>query len=126
MERFLEDAEVCALPRRPAWRWLGSQFPLFIRLSVARSISSQRDRYQATVILHAPLDAVADRVPHAVGTLEAIDDRSCRLRTGSDWLGGLTVYIADIGVDFTVVDPPELATRVRELAARFTRAVEKR
>ena len=89
---------------------------------VARSISSQRDRYQATVILHAPLDAVAHRVPHAVGTLEAIDDRSCLLRTGADWLGGLAVYVADIGVDFTVVDPPEFAARVRELAGMFTRA----
>jgi predicted DNA-binding transcriptional regulator YafY len=89
---------------------------------VARSISSQRDRYQATVILHAPLDAVADRVPHAVGTLEAIDDRSCLLHTGADWLGGLAVYVADIGVDFTVVEPPEFGERVRELAAMFTRA----
>jgi predicted DNA-binding transcriptional regulator YafY len=89
---------------------------------VARSISSQRDRHQATVILHAPLDAVAHRVPHAVGTLEAIDDRSCLLRTGADWLGGLAVHVADIGVDFTVVDPPELGARVRELAGLFTRA----
>ena len=89
---------------------------------VARSISSQRDRYQATVILHAPLDAVADRVPHAVGTLEAIDDHSCLLRTGADWLGGLAVYVANIGVDFTVVEPPEFAARVRKLAAMFTSA----
>jgi predicted DNA-binding transcriptional regulator YafY len=89
---------------------------------VARAISSQRDRYQASVILHAPLDAVAHRVPHAVGTLEAIDDRSCLLRTGADWLGGLAVYVADIGVDFTVLDPPEFAAQVRELAQLFTRA----
>jgi predicted DNA-binding transcriptional regulator YafY len=89
---------------------------------VARSISSQRDRYQATVVLHAPLDAVAHRVPHAVGTLEAIDDHSCLLRTGADWLGGLAVYVADIGVDFTVVDPPEFAERVRQLAGLFARA----
>jgi predicted DNA-binding transcriptional regulator YafY len=89
---------------------------------VARSISSQRDRYQATVILHAPLEAVAARVPHAVGTLEAIDERSCLLRTGADWLGGLAVYVADIGVDFTVVEPPQFAERVRELAGIFARA----
>jgi predicted DNA-binding transcriptional regulator YafY len=89
---------------------------------VARSISSQRDRYQATVILHAPLDAVAHRVPHAVGTLEAIDGERCLLRTGADWLGGLAVYVADIGVDFTVVEPPEFAARVRELAGLFSRA----
>jgi predicted DNA-binding transcriptional regulator YafY len=89
---------------------------------VARSISSQRDRYQASVILHAPMEAVAHRVPHAVGTLEAIDDTSCLLRTGADWLGGLAVYVADIGVDFTVVDPPEFAAQVRALAGTFTRA----
>jgi predicted DNA-binding transcriptional regulator YafY len=89
---------------------------------VARSISSQRDRYQATVILHAPLEAVAHRVPHAVGTLEAIDAERCLLRTGADWLGGLAVYVADIGVDFTVIEPPEFAERVRELAGTFARA----
>jgi predicted DNA-binding transcriptional regulator YafY len=89
---------------------------------VARSISSQRDRYQASVILHAPMEAVARRVPHAVGTLEAIDDTSCLLRTGADWLGGLAVYVADIGVDFTVVDPPEFTAQVRALAGTFTRA----
>jgi len=89
---------------------------------VARAISSQRDRYQATVILHAPLDAVAHRVPLNVGTLEAIDDRSCLLRTGADWLGGLAVYVADIGVDFTVVEPPEFVAQVRELAQLFARA----
>ena len=93
---------------------------------VARSISWQRDRYQATVMLYAPLDAVADRVPQAVGTLEAIDARSCLLHTGADWLGGLAVYVADIGVDFTVVEPPEFGERVRELAAMFTRAAEDR
>jgi predicted DNA-binding transcriptional regulator YafY len=89
---------------------------------VARAISAQRDRYQATVVLHAPIEAVADRVPHAVGTLEPIDERSCLLRTGADWLGGLAVYVANIGVDFTVREPPEFAAVVSELAERFTRA----
>ena len=75
------------------------------------------------MILHAPLSAVAARVPHGVGTLEAIDDRRCLLRTGADWLGGLAVYVADIGVDFTVLEPPELVDMVGELADRFTRAM---
>jgi predicted DNA-binding transcriptional regulator YafY len=89
---------------------------------VAESISSQRHRFQAKVVLHAPRSAVAHRVPHDVGTLEEIDDRSCLLRTGRDWVGGLAVYVADIGVDFTVLEPPELVESVRELAERFTRA----
>lgn len=78
--------------------------------------------YQARVILHAPLEAVADRVPHSVGTLEAIDEHSCLLLTGSDWLGGLAVYVAEIGVDFEVLEPPEFVDRVRELAGRFGKA----
>src|SRR5271169_1885246 len=70
---------------------------------VARSISSVRDRYQAQIILHAPLAEVAARIPRSFGTIEPIDERSCRLRTGSDWLGGLAVYVAGIGVDFEVL-----------------------
>jgi predicted DNA-binding transcriptional regulator YafY len=89
---------------------------------VARAVSAARDRYQARIVLRAPLDEVKGRVPPTVGTLEPIDERSCLLRTGSDWLGGLAVYIAEIGVDFEVLDPPELVDRVRELAQRFARA----
>jgi predicted DNA-binding transcriptional regulator YafY len=89
---------------------------------VSRAVSSARDRYQARVILRAPLAQVASRVPQGAGTLEAIDEHSCLLRTGSDWLGGLAVYVADIGVDFEVLDPPELIDRVRRLADRFARA----
>lgn len=48
--------------------------------------------------------------------------RSCLLRTGADWLGGLAVYVVNIGVDFTVLDSPEFATVLRELAELFTRA----
>jgi predicted DNA-binding transcriptional regulator YafY len=89
---------------------------------VSEGVSAARDRYRAEVLLHAPLAEVADRVPPGVGTLEAIDERSCLLRAGSDWLGGLAVYVAEIGVEFTVLEPPEFAERVRRLAGRFERA----
>jgi predicted DNA-binding transcriptional regulator YafY len=89
---------------------------------VSQGLSAARDRYQARVLLRAPIETVSERVPPGVGTLERVDDESCLLRTGSDWLGGLAVYVAEIGVDFEVLEPPELAERVRELAGRFTRA----
>jgi predicted DNA-binding transcriptional regulator YafY len=44
------------------------------------------------------------------------------LRAGADWLGGLAVYVAMIGVDFEVLEPPELIEEVRALAGRFARA----
>jgi predicted DNA-binding transcriptional regulator YafY len=89
---------------------------------VARGVSRARDSYRARVILHASLDAVADRVPLASGTLEPIDERTCMLHTGSDWLDALAIYIANIGVEFEVVEPPELIDRVGDLAGRFARA----
>jgi predicted DNA-binding transcriptional regulator YafY len=89
---------------------------------VARAVSSTRDRYQARVLLKAPIETVRPRVPHGVGTLERVDDDTCLLRTGSDWLGGLAVYVAEIGVDFEVLDPPEFVERVKQLAGRFARA----
>jgi predicted DNA-binding transcriptional regulator YafY len=89
---------------------------------VSRAMSSARDRYQARVILHAPIESLARRVPPSYGSLEPIDEHSCMLHTGSDWLGGLAIYVAELGVEFTVVEPPEFAERVRELAGRFARA----
>ena len=53
-----------------------------------------------------------------------IDDQRCLLHTGSDWLDGLAVYIANIGVEFEIVEPPELIDRVADLAARFARATD--
>jgi predicted DNA-binding transcriptional regulator YafY len=92
---------------------------------VARGVSTARDRYQARVILHAPADEIARRVTHATGTLEPIDDHRCLLRTGSDWLDGLAIYIAGIGVDFEIAEPPELIERVRVLGLRFADAARR-
>jgi predicted DNA-binding transcriptional regulator YafY len=91
---------------------------------VARGISAARDTHQARVLLHAPLATVAPRVPPATGTLQSVDEHTCLLHTSADWLGGLAIYIALIGVDFKVLDPPELITEISYLAQRFTRAVE--
>jgi len=89
---------------------------------VAASVSAARDRYQARVVLHGPLAQLRRRVPPSYGTLEPIDDETCLLRTGSDWLGGLAVYVATIGVDFEVLEPPEFVDEVRRLGERFARA----
>jgi predicted DNA-binding transcriptional regulator YafY len=90
---------------------------------VARGVSSARDRYEARVVLGVPLERAAARVPAWVGTLEPIDAEHCLLVAGSDWLGGLAIHIAELGFEFRVIEPPELAVRVRELAERFARAL---
>jgi len=105
------------VPRRLPARDLGAY--------VSAAVSAARDRYQARVLLHAPIAKVAKRVPRSYGTLEAIDEHTCLLRTGADWLGGLAIYVAMIGVDFEVIEPPELTDQVRALAERFARATQR-
>jgi hypothetical protein len=57
--------------------------------------------------------------------VEPIDDQTSMLLTGACSLDALSVYMALLGFDFEVRDPPELAERVRILADRFTRAAIK-
>lgn len=89
---------------------------------VTKSVVYQNPLYPAKVTLHAAIEEAAERLPPGAGTLEAIDDRSCILHTGASSLDGLSIYLALIGFDFEVRDPPELIERVRWLAERFARA----
>jgi predicted DNA-binding transcriptional regulator YafY len=89
---------------------------------VAANLSGAPSRYQARVTLHAPVEEVAERSLFTGSTVEAIDERTCELRTSDDSLDWLAVRVGMVGVDFEVHEPPELVERVRELAARFERA----
>jgi predicted DNA-binding transcriptional regulator YafY len=89
---------------------------------VAKSVSYAPYRYQAKIMFHASVEAVAERIPAAAGILEAIDDHACVLRTGGCSLDTLSIYIALVGFEFVVHEPPELVERIRWLAERFTRA----
>ncbi|GAB2889437.1 WYL domain-containing protein [Streptomyces deserti] len=51
---------------------------------VSHQLSSQAWPYQATVTLHKPADAVADRIAPGTGVIEAVDDRTCLLHIGAD------------------------------------------
>lgn len=89
---------------------------------VSRSISSRPYRHRARVLIHAPLDQVRARVPPLAGDLRRVDAERCRLETGADSLSRLAVYVAALGVEFEVEDPPELRRELDELAARIRRS----
>jgi predicted DNA-binding transcriptional regulator YafY len=89
---------------------------------VEQSISRAPNRFEAVVTLHAPVEEIAGRVPRHWGTLEPIDRRRCRYRTGDDDLGWLAIRIAMLDVDFEVQEPPELAERLGALSDRLRRA----
>ncbi len=89
---------------------------------VSKSLSQVPYPYRARITLHAPVEAVAKRVPPSAGVLEAIDEQSCMLNTGAHSLEGITIHLSLLGVDFQVHEPPELIDYVRRLTDRLNRA----
>ena len=89
---------------------------------VSRSVSSAPYRYQARIRLHAPAKAAAERLPPTVGHIQADGEHACILHTGAESPDVLAIYVAIIGTEFEILDPPELAGHVLALAGRLTRA----
>src|SRR5438105_817650 len=89
---------------------------------VQQSITAAPNRFEAVVTLRAPAAETAGRVPPHWGSSEPLDARSCRYRTGDDDLRWLTLRIATLGVDFEVLEPPELLEHLRALASRIGKA----
>lgn len=88
---------------------------------VARHYSSMPQPHEAVVTIHAPIDEVRGR-RGTEGTLEPIDERTCRLRTGDSDISWLALRLVMIDVDFEVRGPPELVARIAELGDRLSRA----
>ncbi|MEV0374348.1 YafY family protein [Streptomyces sp. NPDC050636] len=90
---------------------------------VSQGVSTRAYAEQATVLLHVPVDEAATRISPSAGTLEAVDEHSCLLRTGAHSLDVLVIHIVLMGFDFEVREPPELLDRVREIRDRLSRAL---
>lgn len=89
---------------------------------VSRSISTMPSRFEALVTLHASAEEMGRRAPWHAGTIEPIDGRTCRLRTGDDDLSWLALRLAMLDVDFEVHEPPELLEHLTALARRLRSA----
>jgi predicted DNA-binding transcriptional regulator YafY len=89
---------------------------------VSQSVSTTPYRYQARIRLHVPASAVAERLPPTVGHLQADGEHACILHTGAESPDVLAIYVAILGAEFEILDPPELAEHVLALASRLTRA----
>ncbi len=89
---------------------------------ISRAISSAPYRYQGKVLLRVPAEVAAERVSPASGVIEARDAGTCVLHVGGRALEEFPVYLAQIGFEFEVLEPPELVEQVRVLAGLFGRA----
>ncbi|PKW09384.1 Predicted DNA-binding transcriptional regulator YafY, contains an HTH and WYL domains [Streptomyces sp. 1222.5] len=88
-----------------------------------RSIHRRQETYEFAVRFAAPAERVATRLPAWVGAAEDDGRGGCLLRgaTGdpTEWLA---VRLVMAGYEFTVLEPAELVSCVRELGGRLTRA----
>jgi len=93
---------------------------------VSRSVAVAPYPVRARVLLHAPIAEMAKRISPSSGTLESAGPRACLLHAGAPSLDALAVWMALLGVDFEIQDPPEAIAHLRRLAERAARAAGKR
>ena len=91
---------------------------------VSSAISTEPYPYRARILFHAPAAVLAERTSPTAGRLEPVDDKSCVLHTGSTSLPELALHIAVKGIDFEVLEPPELIPVLREVAGRLMDAAD--
>lgn len=90
---------------------------------VTRSIADRPHRYEARVVVHAPVTEARKLVPQWWGAVEPLDERTCEYRTGDDDLYWLAVRISMLaGFDFEVEGPPELLDRLRAMGRRIEKS----
>jgi predicted DNA-binding transcriptional regulator YafY len=91
---------------------------------VSRAISAEPYRYRARVLLHAPAEAVSQRIWPTAGVVTPLSSESCLLETGAESLDGLAILVAVAGFEFEVQEPPELREHLHSLADRLRRAAD--
>jgi predicted DNA-binding transcriptional regulator YafY len=80
--------------------------------------------FQASVLLPVPADHEKVRRMVTYGTIEKIDNGSCRLTLGADTPQSLAFLLALLEIDFKVESSVELAGALRQVTERFQRAAE--
>lgn len=102
-------------------RFSPPELPEDVATYVSRSIAVAPYRHHARLRLHASPEEIAERVPPWVGVLESSDERSSVLTIGADSAEALAALIVHTGVEFTLIEPAELALPLQAVAARLQR-----
>jgi predicted DNA-binding transcriptional regulator YafY len=102
----------------PTGRHFIPSAPPDLQALVSQSISVAPYRWQAEVKVRANLTDVAARVPPTVGWVEA-SGADCVLHVGANEMDSLIGHLIGLGYPFEVLEPPQLRTRVRDLADRL-------
>ena len=89
---------------------------------VGTAVTTAPYRYQAEILVHAPAADLTDRISPTSGLLTPVGEDRCLLREGAHSLDAMAFHLIALGVEFTVVQPPELAEHLRAVADRLRRA----
>jgi predicted DNA-binding transcriptional regulator YafY len=90
---------------------------------VSKSLRAWPYRYRAKLRVAGSVADVGARVPSWVGTVEPIDDTCCAVTIGGDTSETLAAFIVHMGLEFTLLEPIDLAQPIREVADRLQRGV---
>ncbi|MEU6641759.1 YafY family protein [Saccharomonospora sp. NPDC046836] len=87
---------------------------------VRQQIAAVPSRYEVVVTVYAAADDVR-KVVDRWGSVEALDERSCRLVMQVDTFDWPALILASVGAEFAVVGPPEMREYLRATGERFAR-----
>ncbi|HMC40442.1 MAG TPA: YafY family protein [Acidimicrobiales bacterium] len=88
---------------------------------VNQSIAVAPYLHQATARVASSADEMARDVDPAVGVVKPLGPDACLVELGAESLQWIAGYLVGLGVDFEVVDPPELRAYLAQLGSRLTR-----
>ncbi|WP_327366532.1 helix-turn-helix transcriptional regulator [Streptomyces sp. NBC_01217] len=91
---------------------------------VSKGISTTVYATHAVIRLRTGIEHAAERISPASGVLEAEGPDSCLLRTGAASLDVLVLHAMMLGIDFEVVEPPELNDAIGAARDRLSRALD--
>ncbi|WP_309115902.1 YafY family protein [Saccharothrix sp.] len=86
---------------------------------VRDSFAAVPTRHRVVVTVHAPAGDVERIVVHTGGTVEPVDERTCRLLMSVDDFDWPAFVLGALSADFDVVHPPELRDHLRAVGERF-------
>jgi predicted DNA-binding transcriptional regulator YafY len=113
-------------PRGTGARFVPRPLPVGDAAAFVRAgIGVRLPTYDVEVEVQAPADDVRARIGQWA-TVEATGAASCRVRMQPDDLSWPAMALGTVGVEFTVLSPPELRALLAEWGGRFGRAAAQR
>ena len=103
------------------WRFRPRPAPDAARY-VQEGVASRAYPHQARFLVHAAADTVRTQIPAAAAVVLPLEDNCCEIRSGATNLDVVLMYVALLGHEFEVLDPPELVVRAHEIAQRLMAA----